>query len=75
MAKRNEQNERMKRDYVFFLEQTEGLDDKSTDKVLAAILKFEHSTKFNPSPSSISSRRRGSRSIWQGQKTDEPSSC
>ncbi len=48
MAKRNAQNERMKRDYVLFLEETEGLDEKSTDKVLAAILKFEESTGFKP---------------------------
>ena len=41
MAKRNPQNERLKRDYVFFLEQTKGLDETSTDKVLAAILRFE----------------------------------
>ena len=38
----------MKRDYILFLEETEGLDDKSTDKVLAAILKFEDSTGFKP---------------------------
>ncbi|EPX80255.1 tyrosine-type recombinase/integrase [Litoreibacter arenae] len=48
MAKRVEQNERTKRDYIFFLEETEGLDEKSTDKVLAAILKFEESTGFKP---------------------------
>jgi integrase len=48
MAKRIEQNERAKRDYVFFLEETEGLDEKSTDKVLAAIRKFEESTGFKP---------------------------
>ncbi|MDJ0825298.1 MAG: site-specific integrase [Rhodobacter sp.] len=48
MAKRVEQNERAKRDYVFFLEQTEGLDEKSTNKVLAAIRKFEVSTGYKP---------------------------
>lgn len=48
MAKRVEKNERMTRDYIFFLEQTEGLDEKSTDKVLAAILRFEESTGFKP---------------------------
>ena len=41
MAKRNAQNERLKRDYMFFLEQTKRLDERSTDKVRAAILKFE----------------------------------
>ena len=48
MAKRNAQNERLKRDYMFFLEQTKRLDERSTDKVLAAILKFEPSTGFKP---------------------------
>jgi hypothetical protein len=33
MAKRIEKNERIKRDYIFFLEETTGLDEKSTDKV------------------------------------------
>jgi integrase len=46
MRKVVEDNERVKRDYVFYLEQAEGLDEKSTDKVLAAILKFEESTGF-----------------------------
>ena len=46
MAKRIEQNERAKHDYIFFLEETEGLDAKSTDKVLAAIRRFEESTGF-----------------------------
>ncbi|MBY6151759.1 site-specific integrase [Vannielia litorea] len=48
MAKRVAENERAKRDYVFFLEQTEGLDEKSTDKVLAALRKFEESTGGKP---------------------------
>lgn len=48
MAKRVRQNERVKRDYVFYLEQTQGLDQKSTDKVLAAIRKFEVSTGGKP---------------------------
>lgn len=46
MRKINEENERAKRAYVFYLEQAKGLDQKSTDKVLAAILKFEESTGF-----------------------------
>lgn len=48
MRKVNEENERAKRGYVFYLEQAKGLDEKSTDKVLAAILKFEQSTNFKP---------------------------
>ncbi len=48
MRKVVEENERMKRKYVFYLEQADGLDAKSTDKVLAAILKFEQSTGFKP---------------------------
>ncbi|GGE58011.1 tyrosine-type recombinase/integrase [Actibacterium pelagium] len=46
MRKLNEENERIKQKYVFYLEQAKGLDEKSTDKVLAAILKFEQSTNF-----------------------------
>lgn len=48
MRKVVEENERMKRKYVFYLKEADGLDNKSTDKVLAAILKFEHSTGFKP---------------------------
>jgi hypothetical protein len=48
MRKVVEENERMKRKYVFYLEEADGLDAKSTDKVLAAILKFEQSTGFKP---------------------------
>lgn len=48
MRKRSEENERMKRKYVFHLEEVDGLDAKSTDKILAAILKFEESTGFKP---------------------------
>lgn len=48
MRKHVEENERMKQRYVFHLEQANGLDQKSTDKVLAAILKFERSTNFKP---------------------------
>lgn len=48
MRKVVEENERMKRKYVFHLEEADGLDAKSTDKVLAAILKFEESTGFKP---------------------------
>lgn len=48
MAKRIERNERVKRDYVFYLEQTQGLDQRSTDKVLAAIRKFEESAGYKP---------------------------
>ena len=48
MRKVVEENERMKRKYVFHLEEADGLDGKSTDKVLAAVLKFEESTGFKP---------------------------
>lgn len=48
MRKVIEENERLKRKYVFHLEEADGLDTKSTDKVLAAILKFEESTGFKP---------------------------
>ena len=48
MRKVIEENERMKRKYVFHLEEADGLDAKSTDKVLAAILKLEQSTGFKP---------------------------
>lgn len=38
----------MKRKYVFHLEEADGLDETSTDKVLTAIPKFEQSTGFKP---------------------------
>ncbi|MEP4194328.1 MAG: hypothetical protein ABJL99_01695 [Aliishimia sp.] len=43
-----EENERMKRKYVYHLEGADGLDAKTTDKILVAILKFEESTGFKP---------------------------
>ncbi|MDW3225244.1 MAG: hypothetical protein R8G34_20535 [Paracoccaceae bacterium] len=36
----------MKRKFVFYFEEADALDVKSTEKVLAAILKFEQSTGF-----------------------------
>lgn len=46
MREVNEENERVKRRYVTYLRQSKGQDQKSLDKVLAALLKFEKSTKF-----------------------------
>lgn len=46
MRKINTENERIKRRYVTYLEQAKGQDEKSTEKVLAALLKFEESTRF-----------------------------
>lgn len=46
MRKFIEENERAKRAYVHYLENAKGLDQKSTDKALAAILRFEQSTGF-----------------------------
>lgn len=48
MRKVNGSNERIKRDYVEYLKEAKGQDQKSIDKALAAILKFEESTKFKP---------------------------
>lgn len=44
----NEDNERIKRAYTTYLEQAQGLDEKTTDKVLADIHRFEQSTSFKP---------------------------
>ncbi len=46
MRKVNGENERVKRDYVEYLKEAKGQDEKSIDKVLAAIFRFEESTKF-----------------------------
>jgi integrase/recombinase XerD len=45
MRKLNEENERTKRKYVAWLKNAKGQDIKSIDKALAAIAKFEGSTK------------------------------
>jgi len=42
------ENERLKRKYIAFLKQTKGRDHKSLDKVAAALVKFEESTRFKP---------------------------
>ncbi|MGB0960895.1 MAG: hypothetical protein ACPGVK_11650 [Halocynthiibacter sp.] len=43
-----EENERIKRDYMRYLKQAKGQDQKSLDKVAAALVKFEQSTNFKP---------------------------
>ena len=48
MRKHHSENERIKRAYTTFLEEAEGKDKKSTDKVLAALVQFEESTHFKP---------------------------
>ena len=46
MRKFNAKNERLKRRYVQYLQEAKGQDEKSLDKVRAALVKFEESTKF-----------------------------
>jgi len=48
MRKFNEANERTKRNYFTYLKQAKGQDEKSIDKVAAAILRFETSANFKP---------------------------
>lgn len=48
MRKIVSENERAKRDYVDFLEQTKGLDQRTTDKVLASLKRFEQTTGYKP---------------------------
>ena len=43
-----EENERIKRQYMSYLKQAKGQDQKSLDKVAAALVKFEQSTNFKP---------------------------
>ena len=42
------ENERLKRWYLAFIKETKGQDHKSTDKIAAALVKFEESTKYKP---------------------------
>ena len=44
----NAQNERLKRKYIDFIKETKGRDHKTLDKVTAALVKFEESTKYKP---------------------------
>lgn len=48
MRKFNAENERIKRRYVNYLREARGQDEKSLDKVRAALVKFEECTKFKP---------------------------
>ncbi len=48
MRSHNEGNERTKRAYTIYLKEAKGRDEKSIDKMLAAIVRFEESTKFRP---------------------------
>lgn len=46
MRKYCEENERIKRQFLTYLKNAKGQDQKSLDKVAAALIKFERSTKF-----------------------------
>lgn len=48
MRKINEANERIKRDYLIYLREAKGQDEKSLDKVAAALLTFEEALGFKP---------------------------
>ncbi|MBV1865992.1 MAG: site-specific integrase [Rhodobacteraceae bacterium] len=48
MRKYNAENERIKRPYLYFLKEAKGRDQKTLDKVSAALVKFEESTNFKP---------------------------
>ncbi len=48
MRKYCEENERIKRKYAIHLRNTKGRDIKSLDKIAAALVKFEQSTKCKP---------------------------
>lgn len=48
MARYIEQNERLKHEYATNLLHAKGQDEKSIDKVMAAIRQFEDSTKSKP---------------------------
>lgn len=46
MRKFNAENERMKRRYIGYLKEAKGQDQKSLDKALGALVKFEESTNY-----------------------------
>lgn len=48
MRRFNEVNERVKRAYIVYLREAKGQDEKSIDKVLAALVRFEESTGYKP---------------------------
>lgn len=48
MRKFNEQNERVKRQYLSYLKEAKGQDETSLDKVAAALLDFEEALDFKP---------------------------
>jgi len=48
MAKHVEENERIKHEYATYLRHAKGQDEKSIDKVMAALRQFEDSTKTKP---------------------------
>jgi integrase len=48
MRKFNAENERLKRRYELYLREAKGQDEKSIDKVRAALVKFEECTKYRP---------------------------
>ncbi len=48
MRKINEQNERLKREYLSYLREAEGYDEATLDKVSASLLIFEEALRFKP---------------------------
>ena len=68
MRKYNSVNERLKRRYELYLREAKGQDEKSIDKVRAALVKFEECTKYKSFKRSILNRRGALRMHSRGHK-------
>lgn len=69
MRKFNAENERVKDRYLRYLREAKGQDEKSLDKVRAALVKFEGSTKFKPFKSFHIDQARSFKNALEGAKT------
>ena len=75
MRKFNEQNERIKRQYLIFLKEAKGQDEASLDKVAAALLGLRGGARVQALqgvPSGLG--RRATSAIWRSGGTPAPAS-
>jgi integrase/recombinase XerC len=69
MRKFNAENERIKQRYIAYLREAKGQDEKSLDKVRAALVKFEQCTKFKPFKAFHIDQARQFKDMLRGAKT------
>ena len=74
MRKHHPKNERIKHEYLTYLEQAKQMSAASVDQVAAALAQFEGFTRHKDFPPSGSNRRAASRPTLSARSTRKPAS-